>query len=176
MLMSFPVLNTSRLRLRQIVKADQQNIFKGLSHAAIVQFYGVRFSSFEEAQEQMDWYATLEKEQTGIWWAIYSSGNHFLGACGFNNWNHEHRRAEVGFWLFPDFQGKGIMTEALTCICEYAFDVMGLHRIEGLVESRNTASKRLLDKLAFVHEGTMRDCEWKDGRYISLDIYALIRP
>ncbi|MEO1514223.1 MAG: GNAT family protein [Bacteroidota bacterium] len=169
----FPQLTTDRLLLRQFQSTDLQNVFSGLSHPDVIRYYGISFDSLEATQEQLDWYANLEKERTGLWWAICSrDGSTFYGGGGFNNWQQEHRKAEVGFWLLPDHWGRGIMSEGMPLICSYAFDRMNLHRIEGFVESSNQNCKRALAKLNFVHEGTMVDCEYKDGAFISLDIYA----
>ena len=52
---------------------------------------------------------------------------------------------------------------------------MGLHRLEAQVENENKNSRKALLKLGFVHEGRKVDCEIKNGKYISLDLYALIR-
>jgi [ribosomal protein S5]-alanine N-acetyltransferase len=51
-----------------------------------------------------------------------------------------------------------------------------LHRLEAFIETENEASIRLLEKAGFTLEGTMRDCEIKFGKYISLHIYSLITP
>jgi [ribosomal protein S5]-alanine N-acetyltransferase len=61
-------------------------------------------------------------------------------------------------------------------ICTYGFEALGLHRIEGLVESDNRNCKNAMRKLDFRHEGTMVDCEMKNGKFISLDIYAKLKP
>ena len=66
----------------------------------------------------------------------------------------------------------GIMSEAFPRICEYGFNDLGLHRIEGLVETENTNCKRAMTGLGFSHEGTMVECEIKNGRFISLHMYA----
>jgi len=50
----------------------------------------------------------------------------------------------------------------------------GIHRIEAMVEEGNTTSDRLLERMGFLYEGTMRDCEIKDSHYISLRIYSLL--
>ena len=69
------------------------------------------------------------------------------------------------------------MTEAIPLILNYAFNSIGLHRIEGFVETENTNCKKALAKLKFNLEGTMQDCEIKNGKFISLDIYSKIaRP
>lgn len=71
-----------------------------------------------------------------------------------------------------DYWEQGIMTEAMPLICRYGFEKLGLHRIEGLVETDNLNCKNAMKKLYFNHEGTMKDCEIKNGNFISLDIYA----
>lgn len=169
----FPILTTERLLLRQFVETDLEKIFKGLSHPDIIRYYGISFDNLDSAKEQMEWFAELEKNKTGIWWAVCSIDNKvFYGAGGLNSLSKKHKKAEIGFWLLPDFWCKGIMTEAMPLIFNYGFDNLGLHRIEGFVETENINCKKAMSKLHFDHEGTMKDCEMKNGKYISLDIYA----
>jgi [ribosomal protein S5]-alanine N-acetyltransferase len=169
----FPELRTERLLLRQFREDDLENVFRGLSHPEIIKFYGVSYSTLEETKAQMKFFADLEADETGIWWAVCSSDNSvFYGAGGLNSWSKEHKKAEIGFWLLTEHWGKKIMTEAMPLIWNYGFQQMGLHRIEGIVESENTACKSAVTKLGFEHEGCMKECEVKNGRLISLDIYA----
>lgn len=166
---------TDRLLLRPFVPEDIQNVFHGLSHPDVIKYYGVNFSSLEATKEQMQWFSDLEKSGAGIWWAICSLDNKkFYGACGFNNLSQENKKAEIGFWLLPEFWGRGIVQEASKEIIDYAFNELNLHRIEGLVEAGNENSSKALRKLGFQHEGSMRDCEIKNGKFISLDIFALL--
>jgi len=173
----FPQIKTERLLLRQILPEDIRHIFHGLSHPEVIKFYGVSYDTLEGTQEQMDWYASLEAKQEGIWWAVCSPDNSsFYGAGGLNDMNHEHKRAEIGFWLLPEHWGKRIMSEAMPAIMKYAFEEIGLRRIEGFVESSNENCKRGLAKMDFAYEGTMRDYEFKDGSFIDIDIYASLNP
>jgi [ribosomal protein S5]-alanine N-acetyltransferase len=172
----FPVLKTERLLLRQFAERDLENVYKGLSHPDIIRYYGVSYRTLEDTKAQMTFFADLEKNGTGIWWAVCSSDNStFYGAGGLNGLSKEHKKAEIGFWLLTDHWGKGIMTETMPLICKYGFDHLGLHRIEGLVETDNQNCKHAMKKLDFRHEGTMRDCEIKNGKFISLDIYAKLK-
>lgn len=167
------LLNTSRLLLRPFNDGDLENVFKGLSHPAVIKYYGVNYKSITETQIQMDWFKELEANNTGIWWAINDiEGKVFYGGVGLNNLSQEHQKAEIGFWLLPSFWGKGIVQEAVNVVCIYGVEKIGLHRIEALVESENKNCKNLMAKLNFKHEGTMQDCEVKNGDFISLDIYA----
>jgi ribosomal-protein-alanine N-acetyltransferase len=170
---NFPILESERVILRQFVASDLENVFKGLSHPDIIKYYGISFDSLEATKEQMEWFADLEKNETGIWWAVCSKiDGTFLGAGGLNDLSKENKKAEIGFWLLPESWGKGYMTETMPLIFNYAFDNIGLHRIEGFVETKNTNCKKALAKLKFNLEGTMKDCVVKDGKFISLDIYS----
>lgn len=169
----FPNITTDRLLLRQFIESDIENVFKGLSHPEIIKYYGVSYQTLEATKEQMKFFADLEKNETGIWWAVCSLDNNFFyGAGGLNSLSKEQKKAQIGFWLISDFWGKGIMKEAMPLICNYGFDKLGLHRIEGIVETENTNCKRAMAKLDFEYEGTMKECEIKNGKFISLDIYA----
>jgi len=175
--MNFPTLKTENLLLRQFQQSDIENVFLGLSHPDIIKYYGVSYDTIEATQEQMTFFAELEKNETGIWWAICSLDNTiFYGAGGLNNLSKEHHKAEIGFWLLPSFWGKGLMQEAMPIICDYGFKQLNLNRIEGFVESKNSNCKNAMAKLDFQYEGTMKDCEIKNGDYISLDIYAMLKP
>lgn len=176
MVNDFPSFKTTRLSLRQFDSSDLENVFKGLSDPQVTKYYGVHFTKPADTEKQLAWFTELEKNKTGIWWAVCSNDNmKFHGAVGIYFLNKEHQKAEIGFWLLPENWQKGIMTEALPLVVEYGFNIMGLHRIEGFVESENLGSKRTMDKLKFYYEGTMRDCEIKNGRFISLDIYARLK-
>lgn len=173
---SFPILKTERLLLRQFIDSDLENVFKGLSHPDVIKYYGVSYQTLEATKAQMKFFADLEKDETGIWWAVCSPDNTiFYGGGGLNNLSKEHKKAEIGFWLLPDHWGKGIMTEAMPIICDYGFTGLGLHRIEGIVETENDLCKKAMDKLKFDYEGTMKECEVKNGKFISLDIYAKLK-
>jgi [ribosomal protein S5]-alanine N-acetyltransferase len=172
----FPEVRTKRLLLRQIQDNDLENIFRGLSHPEVIKYYGVNFNSRESTKEQMTWYRELVETGTGIWWAICSlEGDVFYGATGFNNLQKEHKKAEIGFWLLPEFWSRGYVSEAVTAILNYAFTSLDLHRIEAYVEVGNENSAKALKKLKFEYEGRLRDSEIKTGKFISVDVYAKFR-
>jgi len=171
----FPILESERTRLRQFMDLDLENVYYGLSHPEIIKYYGVSFDSLEATKEQMKWFRDLEENGTGIWWAICDKNDgRFLGAGGLCELSKEHKKAEVGFWLLPENWGKGYMSETMPAILNYSFEKLGLHRIEGFVESENANCKKAMARLNFKHEGKMRECELKDGKYISVDIYSKI--
>jgi [ribosomal protein S5]-alanine N-acetyltransferase len=170
---SFPVFETPRLFLRQFTNADLGNVFRGLSHPQVIKYYGVSYTSLEATKGQLKFFSDLEQQGTGIWWAVCSLDNkEFFGAAGFNNMIKEHKKAEIGFWLLPKYWGKGIINEALPTIYNFGFNKLSLHRIEALVETENFASKKVLAKQGFEKEGTLKDYEFKNGKFISIEVYA----
>ncbi len=172
----FPVLTTERLLLREIVPGDIDVVFKGLSHPEVIKHFGISFLTLSATQEQMDWYANMIKNDTGRCWAISSPDNQiFYGVCTLNFWKKEHRKAETGYWIFPEYWGKGIVPEAMRSVFQYGFSEMNLHRISAEVEDDNRASISVLKKMGFVYEGTLRECEIKNGRFVNLDLYAFLK-
>lgn len=162
-------LKTERILIRNIEASDIENVFTGLSHPEVINYYGVSFNTLEATKEQMNWFADTKQH----WFAICDiDTNEFYGAGGLNNISKIHKKAEIGLWLLPQYWGKGIMKEAFPLICDYGFNTLKLHRIEGFVNSDNLNCKRAMAKLDFIHEGTMRDFEIKDNKYVSVDIYS----
>ena len=165
-------IKTNRLLLREITDFDLENIYNGLSNPEVIKYYGISFNSLEATKEQMTWFADSKQ----FWWAICSIDNEtFYGAGGLNDLSKEHKKAEIGLWLLPDFWGNGIMREVMPLICNYGFEKLGIHRIEGFVESENKNCKKAMEKFDFQHEGLMKDCEIKNGKFISVDIYSKLK-
>lgn len=174
MLPVFPTLITARFLLREITEDDLPLIFRGLSDPRVIAYYGISYSSLEETRRQLTWFRELYESGRGIWWGICrpDTPDELLGACGYNNWNQEHRRAEIGAWLTPENWKQGIMRECLGAILDYGFSEMKLNRVEGEIESGNTSSIRLVESLRFQLEGVRRQAEVKNGAFVDLCWYA----
>jgi ribosomal-protein-alanine N-acetyltransferase len=85
------------------------------------------------------------------------------------------RTAEIGYWLGEPFWGRGIATEAVRAITNYAFSTFDLCRIYAGVFEWNPASMRVLEKAGYMREGRLRKSIFKDGRIIDQFLYAMIR-
>lgn len=171
----FPELTTERFILTQVLPEDQDFLFKGLSDPVAMPHNGVYFSTFEETKVQLDWYERNYRTGTGISWKILSKNNgEKLGVVSVYYYKPEHKKAELGYWVLPEFWNKGIISEAIQVVINYWQKEKKLHRLEALVEEKNIGSIRVLEKAGFVHEGTMRDYEIKFGKYINLRMYSLV--
>jgi RimJ/RimL family protein N-acetyltransferase len=82
------------------------------------------------------------------------------------------RRAELGYWIAPDNQGRGLATETVRLGVRYAFDERGLNKVTARVFDWNTASQRVLEKLGFEREGHLRDHYYVDGEFVDAYLYS----
>lgn len=171
----FPIIQTERFLLREIVKGDQQKIYEGLSHPDVIKHYGISYNSFEATAGQLEWFNNIYREKTGIWWGISSRhSTELIGACGFNNISFEHFNAQIGYWLLSAYWRQGILAEIIPQLIRHAFDELHLHKIIAEVEVENIPSKKVLLKFGFQYEGTLKECEFKNGKFIDLEYYGLI--
>ena len=169
-------LKSNNYNLRLFNQDDLENVFRGLSDPTVILYYGVSFDSLEATQEQINWYAKIESENTGRWRAICSStDNSFLGAVGLNDWDQETGVAQIGYWLLPEYWGKGVLKETFPIFLDFAFNHLKIKKIEAEVETLNVSSRKLLESSGFTYEKTLKDCEMKYGKLISLDIFSKTR-
>ena len=84
------------------------------------------------------------------------------------------RWANLAYWIAPDQQGNGYATEGCELVVEYGFKELQLHRISGVAMTPNVASRRVLERLGFVHEGTKRERAFAEGEYVDEEQYGLL--
>lgn len=85
------------------------------------------------------------------------------------------RSAEIGYWLGEEFWGRGIVTEAVRAVTDYAFETFDLCRVYAGVFEWNPASMRVLEKAGYEFECRMKKSVTKDGETIDEFIYAIVR-
>ena len=81
-----------------------------------------------------------------------------VGTIGFVWIDDEHNCAEIGYSLAQEYWGRGLMTEALRAMLEFAFVRLHLNRVEAMFDVRNRASGRVMEKCGF----TYRFSRWED--------------
>lgn len=83
-------------------------------------------------------------------------------------------RGEIGYWIAPDFQGRGLASEAAKALVEYGFREQQLHRIQGMHFPENPASGRVLQNAGMRYEGTLKDYVLVDGEWKDCLMYAAV--
>lgn len=87
----------------------------------------------------------------------------------------EHHGGEIGYIVHADAQGRGYATEGARHLLGIAFDTIGLHRVTGRLDARNTASARVLARLGMRHEAHLVQNEWFKGEWGDEDLFAILR-
>lgn len=92
-----------------------------------------------------------------------------MGSIGYLYLDHENKKTEIGYWLGKEYEGKGFITKAAKILINYAFEELGLNKIEIGAASDNIKSRAIPEKLGFKLEGELRDYEYINGRYIDIE-------
>lgn len=102
-------------------------------------------------------------------------GGQIVGEAALKGIRWFNRKAQFSVFLRSDVHGKGVGTRAVRALLQHAFATMNLVRVEAEVLEFNAGSRRLVEKLGFVHEGTLRQAKYAKGRYWNILVYGLLR-
>lgn len=106
--------------------------------------------------------------------AIRNSDGELIGEVGALDFI-ENEQGEIGYWLARPFWGQGITTAAVRRFCDFAFERFQLQRIYAKVFATNPRSARVLSKVGFRHEGTLRNGYFRDGQPVDDLLFGLLR-
>ncbi|HIS00009.1 MAG TPA: GNAT family N-acetyltransferase [Candidatus Excrementavichristensenella intestinipullorum] len=98
-----------------------------------------------------------------------------IGTIGFMWYQQDNSSAEVGYSLSRAYWNRGIMTEALGAVVDFAFRQLRINRLEAQHEVDNPASGQVMRNVGMVKEGTLRQRLFNKGRYVDVDLYAILR-
>lgn len=161
MKLATPTLTSERLVLRPFADADGDALFTLQSDPHVLRYWDsppwVDRSSIERF---MAGCREMAENGTGARLAIDRViDSTFIGWITFNSWNPDFRSASLGYCLSESAWGNGYATEAAQAVLQWSFDTLDLNRVQAEADTRNTSSARVLEKLGFVLEGTLReDC------------------
>ncbi len=174
----FPVLDTERLILRELVPGDAEAVFRIRGDYAVTHYnFGSPYQRIEQAQNLIRAVREGYREARELRWGLTlkEGDQSVIGICGYNYWSRSDRRASVGYDLARAYWGKGLMPEALRAVITFGFGQMQLNRIEADCTAENLASVRVLEKLGFQSEGVQREQYYDEGRFWDLRLFALLR-
>ena len=89
--------------------------------------------------------------------------------------NQPHKLMEIHYWLVQNERNKGYGTEAVQLMVDYLFLSKEIARIQAIVDVKNLASQRVLEKAGFQREGTVRDGYFNRGEWRSEYLYSILR-
>jgi len=120
-----------------------------------------------------------QKAQTDEWYSFgifdQTVGDRFLGGVGLNFINRVHQFGNLGYWVRTSATGKGVASRASRLVAQFAFEELGLHRIEIVAAVPNVASQRVAEKIGAVREGVQRKRLLIAGQSHDAVMFSLVR-
>ena len=175
---AYPIV-TERLILRPFHEDDLDGLYAYQSLPEVARFLYWEPRNMEESRaflRQKMSASTVEKE--GDWLVVAvvrrETGD-LIGEVNLQWRSREHRQGEIGYIFNPSFHGQGFATEAAEAVLRLGFEELGLHRIVGRLEARNTASARVLERLGMRREAHLVHNEIVKGEWSEEVIYAMLR-
>jgi len=116
-------------------------------------------------------------ERSSFEFGIFDAqSNVFIGACGLNQFNHVHKYCNLGYWVRQSCQRRGAATQAVRTLSNFAFNELGLGRVEIVVGVGNSASLGAARKAGAIEEGVARNKLKLGERFVNAHVLALIPP
>lgn len=172
-----PTLTTDRLVLRPFTDADGDDLFALQSDARVLRYWDAPpWTDRSRSAGFLDRCRRMADEGSGARVVLARRRDAaFLGWCTVSSWNPDFRSASLGYCLAESAWGQGYATEAARALLEWAFASLDLNRVQAEADTRNAASARVLEKLGFVREGTLREDCIVDGDVSDSWVYGLLR-
>jgi ribosomal-protein-alanine N-acetyltransferase len=172
-----PTLNSDRLRLRPFTDADAGALYALHSNAHVLRYWdSPPWSEPARAERFIATCRRMADEGSGTRLAMDRvSDGVFVGWCTLARWNPDYRSASLGYCLDDAAWGHGFATEGAHALLRWAFGTLDLNRVQAEADTRNAASARVLEKLGFVREGTLREDCVVNGEVSDSWVYGLLR-
>lgn len=173
----FKNLETERLLLRRVAPTDVAEIMEMRGNPEAMKF--IPRPLVTNPEEALAHYKMIDERiqnNEGINWAITLKGDpKLIGIMGHYRIQPDHYRSEVGYMILPQYNGRGIVVEALKAVMAYGFDEMGLHSVEAVLDAENHASERVLQKSGFIKEAHFIENECYNGKFRDTLVYSMLK-
>ena len=172
-------IKTPRLYLRPISMEDLDRVYECSSNPEIPKY--MSWNPHENKEETRTLITRLMEEianDKSYTWSIFYE-ERFCGIFSLIAVTRTHRaltynRAELAYWLDPEYQKKGIMTESGDAIINYAFNNLNIHRLVVSHVSENESSEKLIKRLKFRYIGEEYEAFCKNGVWHNHKLYERI--
>jgi ribosomal-protein-alanine N-acetyltransferase len=151
-----PTLETERLLLRPLVKADLDDLHR-ISNEPLVHRYlwdeePVSKDMIEKVIVQSA--RMFSEEGLDLFGICLRSSEELVGFCGFARWEGMEE-VELTYELLPELWGRGLVTEAARACLRYAIEEVRLPRVIAGADASNVASLRVIEKLGMKPTGNL---------------------
>ena len=175
---AYPIL-TKRLELRPFREDDLEGLYAYQSLPEVTRYlYWEPWKREESEAFLKQRMASSAVEKEGDWLVlavVWRKTGDLVGEVNLQWRSREHRQGEIGYIFHPAYHGKGFATEAAEVVLRLGFEGLGLHRVVGRLDGRNTASARVLERLGMRREAHLVQNELVKGEWTDEVIYAMLR-
>jgi RimJ/RimL family protein N-acetyltransferase len=163
------------VHLRPWRKGDEDSLVRNANNRNIWINVDDRFPFPYTLDDASQWIQHCIMEKPARQFAIIVDGNAVGGVGILLKEGIRRKTAEIGYWLSEVYWGRGITTEAVKAVTEYAFSTFDICRIQATVFPQNKASGRVLEKAGYTLESCLKRGIIKEGQIIDEHLYAIVR-
>ncbi len=172
----FEKVEARRLVLRRLREADLEALVAYRADPEVARYQGWSDYDAKRGRELIESMHGRQPGEPG-WFQFaiaLKETDALVGDCALRVDGHDPRQGEIGFTLSRQHQGQGLGTEAVRALLGYAFGTLGLHRIIGVTDAKNTAAARVLERVGMRREGHFLENVWFKGAWGDEFLYALL--
>ncbi len=127
-------------------------------------------------EEQLEYIKECEAEEDGYYWSIETKDGITIGTVALTDINQHHRIAELGVVVGDKaYWGKGVATEVVAAVVQYAFSDLGLERISAETEAGNVGVQKVLSAAGFEQDGLFKAARVKNGKRIDVLHFGAVK-
>ena len=176
MSLATPTIETARLRLRPVRPDDDEHLWALHGDREVLRFWDEPpWEAPSRADGFVEGCRRIEREGTGARVAVEALDGTFLGWVAVHRWDPANRTLSMGFVYGRHAWGRGVATEAGAALLDWAYDALPVNRVQAEADTRNVACRRVLEKLGFTLEGTLREDCVVDGVVSDSWVFGLLR-
>jgi len=170
-----PLLTGSLITLRELQINDAPSLFAMLATEEVSRFISPPPASVEGFERFIAWTHRQREAGQYVCFAVVPRGSDVaVGLFQVRALEHGFGTAEWGFAIGSDFWGSGIFVEGSRLVLDFAFDVVGVHRLEARAAVRNGRGNGALRKIGAVQEGVLRRSFLRHGEYLDQTLWSLL--
>lgn len=98
-----------------------------------------------------------------------------IGGIGMHAWDHTLKKAQIGYWIKKEYEGKGIVSSCLVRFVDFLFEKVGLNKIEIQFLAENQRSAMVAERLGCKIEGILRDGTIMNGNFKDIVLSGLLK-
>jgi len=170
-----PVLMGEGITLRELRMGDAPALLTLLTTEEVTRFISPPPTTIEGFQKFIQWAARERSAGRYICFAVVPDGyDTAVGLFQVRQLDPSFGTAEWGFAIASAFWGSGLFSKGAQLVVDFAFEVVGVHRLEARAAVQNGRGNGALRKLGAVQEGILRKSFLRGGRYLDQALWAIV--